>query len=117
MTIKYLKDVSVVSGVREVDLDHINYARYNTYQHVRLSNLLLNISIKKRKELLTYFAQAISDIHTVKKLTKIYIFTARCKNFTTCREIDKEVADGFFHAEEVGNQTFLGFSLRKVSGW
>ena len=70
MTIKYLKDVSVVSGVREVDLDHTNYARYNTYQHVYLNNLLLNISIKKRKELLTYFAQAISDIHTVKKIDK-----------------------------------------------
>ena len=44
MTLKYLKDVStipaVVSAVREVDLDHINYARCNTYHHVYLNNLL-----------------------------------------------------------------------------
>ena len=44
MTIKYLKDVSamlaVVSAVRVVDLDHINYARHNKYQHVYLNNLL-----------------------------------------------------------------------------
>ena len=38
---------------------------------------LLNISIKKRKELLAHFAQAISAIHTVRKSTKTYIFTAR----------------------------------------
>ena len=31
---------------------------------------LLNSSIKKRKELLAHFAQALSDIHTVNKLTK-----------------------------------------------
>ena len=35
MTIKYLKDEStmlaVVSAVREVDFDHMNYARHNTY--------------------------------------------------------------------------------------
>ena len=44
MTIKYLKDVStmlaVVSAVRKVDLDHISYARHNTYQHLYLNNLL-----------------------------------------------------------------------------
>ena len=44
MTIKYLKDVSamlaVVSAVRVVDLNHINYARHNKYQHVYLNNLL-----------------------------------------------------------------------------
>ena len=43
MTIRYLKDVlkilAVVSAVREVDLDHVIYARHNTYQHVYLSNL------------------------------------------------------------------------------
>ena len=43
MTIKYLKDVStvqaVVSGVREVDLGHINYARHNPHQQVYLNNL------------------------------------------------------------------------------
>ena len=37
ITIKYLKDVSTmlaaVSAVREVDLDHISYARHNTYQY------------------------------------------------------------------------------------
>ena len=32
--------LAVVSAVREVDLDHINYARHNTYQHVYLNNLL-----------------------------------------------------------------------------
>ena len=43
MTIKYLKDVStilpVVSGVREADLDQINYVRHNTYQQLYLNNL------------------------------------------------------------------------------
>ena len=36
MTIKYLKDVStipaVVFAVREVDLDHANYARHNMHR-------------------------------------------------------------------------------------
>ena len=44
MTIKYLKDVSimlaVVSPVWEVDLNRINYARHSTYPHVYLNNLL-----------------------------------------------------------------------------
>ena len=44
MTMKYLKDVStmpaVVSAVREVDLNLINHARHNTYQHVYLNDLL-----------------------------------------------------------------------------
>ena len=44
ITIKYLKGKStmlpVVSTVREVDLDHINCARHNTYQHLYLQNLL-----------------------------------------------------------------------------
>ena len=44
MTINYMKDVSrmltVVSAVREVDLDHINYARHNRYQYVYLNNFL-----------------------------------------------------------------------------
>ena len=44
MTIKYLKDMStmlaVLFSIREVDLDHINYARHNTCQHVYLNNLL-----------------------------------------------------------------------------
>ena len=44
---------------------------------------LLNISIGKLKELLAHFAQAISDIHTVKKSTKTNIFTARCEHSTT----------------------------------
>ena len=53
MTIKYLKDVSttlaVVSAVREVDLDHINYARHNTtYRHVYLNNLLRREKISRK---------------------------------------------------------------------
>ena len=60
---------------------------------------LMIISIRKQKELLTNFTQAISDIHTVKKLTKTYIFTARYKYkpFTTGRKIDKQVVDDLFH--------------------
>ena len=38
MTKKYLKNalkmLAVVSGVREVYLDHTNYARYNTHQNI-----------------------------------------------------------------------------------
>ena len=44
MTIMYLNPVStmlaVASAVTKVDLDHINYARGNTYQHAYLNNLL-----------------------------------------------------------------------------
>ena len=75
---------------------------------------LINIS-KETKELLTRFARAISDIHTGKKSTKSYIFAARWEHFTTGREIDKEVVDGLFHAEEVGNKYFKAFLL-EVSG-
>ena len=32
--------LAVIFAVREVDLDHINYARHKTYQHVYLINLL-----------------------------------------------------------------------------
>ena len=67
---------------------------------------LLRISKRKLKKLLVHFAQAVSNTHTVKKSTKTYIFTARCKYFTTGREIDKEYVDGLFHAEEVGNKHF-----------
>ena len=54
------------------------------------------------------------DIHIGKKLTKNYIFTGRCKHFTTGREIDKEVVDELFHAEEVGNKYFQGFLQDKL---
>ena len=67
---------------------------------------LFNISIKKRKVLLAHSDQVMPDIHIGKKLTKNYIFTGRCKHFTTGREIDKEVVDELFHAEEVGNKYF-----------
>ena len=44
MAIRYLNHVStmlaVASAMRKVDLDHINYARHNTYQHAYLNNLL-----------------------------------------------------------------------------
>ena len=63
---------------------------------------------------MAHFAQAISNIHTVKKSTKTYIFAAanikRCKHFTTGREIDKEVVDGLFHPEEVGTNILRLFS-------
>ena len=75
---------------------------------------LLNISIKKLKELLAHFAQAISDTHTVIKLTKTYIFTARCEHFTTDQEIEKEVIDAFFHTEKVGNKHFGAYLLEKL---
>ena len=42
------------------------------------------------------------------------MFTARCKHVTTGREIDKEVVDGLFHAEEVGNKHFEAFLLEKL---
>ena len=71
---------------------------------------LLNISIKKQKEFLVYFAQVISDIYRVKKLTKTYIFKARCEHFTTGRQIDKELVYGHFHAVEFGNKHFGLFS-------
>ena len=32
--------LAVISGVREVDLNHINYARHNTYEQLYLNNLL-----------------------------------------------------------------------------
>ena len=144
MTTKYLKNVStmlaVVSAVTEVDLDHINYSRHNMYSHVYLNNLLrreksiwysasgsgvsfitvhiqiwlLIILIRKRNELLAYFAQALSDIHTVKESTKTDIFIARYEHFTNDREIDVEVADGLIHAEEVGNKHFEVFLLELV---
>ena len=72
---------------------------------------LVNISIKKWSVLLAHFAQAISDIHTVIKSTKTYIFTARCERFTTGQETDEEIVDGLFHAEEVGNKYSEAFLL------
>ena len=149
MTIKYLKHVStmlaIVSAIRDVDLDLINYATQNKYQHVYLKNWwrrgksfakdlilmgtlhqvlgvhslpltevwLLNISIKKLKELLAHFAQAIWDIHTVITSTKTYIFTAWCEHFTTDQEINK-VVDGFFHTKKVGNKHFEAYLLEKL---
>lgn len=75
---------------------------------------LLIISIRKQKELLTNFAQAISDIHTVKKSTKTYIFTTRYKPFITGRKIDKEVVDDLFHGEKIGNKHFEASLLEKL---
>ena len=75
---------------------------------------LLIILIRKGKELLAYFAQALSDIHTIKESTKTYIFIARYEHFTNDREIDVEVADGLIHAEEVGNKHFEVFLLELV---
>ena len=74
--------------------------------------LLLNISIRKLKDLLVHFAQAISVIHKVKNSTKVFIFTY--EHFRTDREIDKKVVDGLFHAEEVGNKHFEAFLLEKL---
>ena len=42
-------------------------------------------------------------------MTETYIFTARCKHFTTGREIGKEVVDGLFHEEDVGNKLSKAF--------
>ena len=56
---------------------------------------LLNISIKKQKELLAHFTQAISDIHIVKRSIKTYIFTARDEHFTTDQEIDYRYFEAF----------------------
>ena len=75
---------------------------------------LLIILIRKGKELLAYFAQALSDIHTIKESTKTYIFIARYEHFTNDREIDVEVADGLIHAEEVGNKHFEVLFLELV---
>ena len=33
---------------------------------------------------------------------------------TAGREIDKEVIDGIFHAEEIGNKSFEAFSLENL---
>ena len=67
---------------------------------------LLDISIKKRKELLAHLAQAISTLHTVKKSTNTCIFTVKCKHLITGREIDKEDLDGLFHKEDLGKKHF-----------
>ena len=75
---------------------------------------LMIISIRKQKELLTNFAQAISDIHTVKNSTKTYTFTARYKPFTTGRKIDKQVVDDLFHGEKIGNKHFEASLLEKL---
>ena len=63
---------------------------------------------------MAYFAQALSDIHTIKESTKTYIFIARYEHFTNDWEIDVEVADGLIHAEEVGNKHFEVFLLELV---
>ena len=63
---------------------------------------------------MAYFAQALSDIHTIKESTKTYIFIARYEHFTNDQEIDVEVADGLIHAEEVGNKHFEVFLLELV---
>ena len=76
---------------------------------------LLNISMKKWEELLAHFAQAISDIHIVKKnWKKKNIFIAGCEHFATSREIDKEVVDGLCHGQEVGNKYFKAFLLETL---
>ena len=48
-----------------------------------------------------------------KKIDKNYILTAKCKHLTIRPEIDKEVVDGLFHAEKVGNNISRFFSLRR----
>ena len=96
--------LAVVSAVREVGLDHINYS-------IPFTEIwLLNISLKKRTR---HFAQAISDIS---KWAKTYIFTERCKHFATGREINEDVVDDLFHAEEVGNNISGFFSERSYGG-
>ena len=85
-----------------------------TFITVHIQIWLLSILIRKRKELLAFFAHALSDIHTVKQSTKTYIFIARYEHFTNDREIDVEVADGLIHAEEVGNKHFEVFLLELV---
>ena len=65
---------------------------------------LLNISIKKQRELL---------VHTI-QVNNFCTFKVRCEHFTTGWEIDKEVVDGLVHVEEVGNkhsEAFLQGSL------
>ena len=67
---------------------------------------ILNVSIKKRGELLVHSAHPVSGIHTIKNWQKLHIFTARCKRCTICWEIDKdkEVVDELLHVEEVENK-------------
>ena len=65
---------------------------------------LLNISVKKQRELL---------VHTI-QVNNFCTFKVRCVHFTTGWEIDKEVVDGLVHVKEVGNkhsEAFLQDSL------
>lgn len=62
---------------------------------------------------MAHFTQPISDIRTVKKSTKAS-HIARSEHFKTGREIDKEVFDGFLHAEEVGNNRFDTFLIDRL---
>ena len=98
--------LAVVSAVREVGLDQINYSI--PFTEIWLLNIL-----KKRKR---HFTQAISDIPTIKKWAKTYISTGRCKHFATGREINEGVVDDLFHAEKVGNNISGFFSERSYSG-
>ena len=70
---------------------------------------------KETKRTFGHSAQAISDIHTVKKnRQKLHIFTARSEHYTTRQEIDKEVVDGLLHAQEVRNKHFETFLQEKL---
>ena len=48
-----------------------------------------------------------------KKIDKNLYIHNKMEHFTTSREIDKEVVDGSFHAEEVGNKHFEAFLPEK----
>ena len=69
MAIKYLNHVStilaVASAVKKVDLDHINYARHNTYQHAYLNNLLRREKNIAKYLITTGYGASSSGVHSI----------------------------------------------------
>ena len=73
-------------------------------------------NLKKQKNLLAHFSQVLLDIYTVKKLTKTYIFTAKCEHFTAqlVEKLIKKLLMVFFMQRKLETKVSRLFSLENL---
>ena len=73
---------------------------------------LHNISIRKLKELLIHFAQAISDIHTVKNRQKLTYSQQDVSISQLVEKLMKKLLMGLFHTK-----SFFQFFCKASNNW
>ena len=88
---------------------------FNTIHRVLATHHLETKSKETKGSVSSFQSGFIRHLYS-KKIDKNLHIHSKMRTFhsTAGREIDKEVIDGIFHAEEIGNKSFEAFSLENL---